>query len=178
MRIVKIAVVILTGMFVVGCATVSVQHDYDTTADFGAMDSYAWIEVPSKQELDDITIRRAKNAVEEQLALKGFTISEDDPDFTIALHGKIKDKVDVVDWGYSYSRYDRYYGGYGGTRRIETYEYEEGTLLIDFVDADSGNLIWRGSGTGVLDPSASPEKREKNVNDAVAKILAKFPPPK
>ncbi len=161
-----------------GFATVSVQQDYDTKADFGALKSYAWMKIPTSQELGDITVKRVKNAVDEQLALKGFVISEDDPDFTIALHGKIQNKVDVVDWGYSYGRYDRYYRGYGGTRRIDTYEYEEGTLLIDFVDTDSGSLIWRGSGTGVLDPSASPEKREKRVKDAVVKILAKFPPGK
>ncbi len=178
MKMIKLTVVLLTGMLAVGCATVSVQYDYDTTADFGALKSYAWMKIPTSQELDDITIKRVKNAVDEQLALKGFVISEDDPDFTIALHGKIQNKVDVVDWGYSYGRYDRYYRGYGGTRRIDTYEYEEGTLLIDFVDTDSGSLIWRGSGTGVLDPSASPEKREKRVKDAVIKILAKFPPAK
>jgi len=177
MKLPRLAVTIFLLVLASGCATVSVQHDYDTSVDFGVMKSYAWLKVPSGQELDDITIKRVKSAVDSQLALKGITISKDDPDFTIAVHGKIKNKVDTVDWGYRYGRYDRYYSGYGGSRRIDTYEYDEGTLLIDFVDAESGDLIWRGSGTGVLDPSASPEKREKGVNEAVAKILAKFPPP-
>jgi len=177
MKLPRLAATIFLLVLATGCATVSVQHDYDTSADFGGMKSYAWMKAPSGQELNDITIKRVQNAVDDQLAIKGFTISEEDPDFTIAVHGQVKSKVDVVDWGYRYGSYDRYYSGYGGTRRIDTYEYEEGTLLIDFVDAESGDLVWRGSGTGVLDPSASPEKREKGINDAVAKILAKFPPP-
>ena len=66
-------------------------------------------------------------------------------------------------------------GGWGGP---QTYvrDYDEGTLLIDVIDPATMQLLWRGSGTGVVDPQASPEKREQRINEAVEQILADFPP--
>ena len=52
----------------------------------------------------------------------------------------------------------------------------EGTLIIDMIDASTKQLVWRGSATGVLDENPSPEKVTQNVNNAVAAILAQYPP--
>jgi hypothetical protein len=37
-------------------------------------------------------------------------------------------------------------------------------------------LVWRGTGTGALNPNATVEERTANINSAVAQILAQFPP--
>jgi hypothetical protein len=55
-------------------------------------------------------------------------------------------------------------------------EYEEGTLVLDFVDADTKGLVWRGVATDALDAHATPEDRGKQIQEAVTKILAKYPP--
>ena len=178
MRIDYLFIPLLTLTLLAGCATVTVQYDYDTTADFAALRTYDWMERPSgKGAISDLTAKRVISAVDGQLQARGYGLAAQDPDFLVAIHGSTRQKVDVVDYGYHYGRYDRYRSGYYGSRRIDTVEYEEGTLIIDFIDADSRDLIWRGSGTGVTDPGASPEKREKRINEAVAKILQKFPPP-
>ena len=58
--------------------------------------------------------------------------------------------------------------------------YEEGTLLIDFVDARTKQLIWRGWAVGVIENvgiiASDPEKAEKKISSAVRKILEHFPP--
>ena len=59
---------------------------------------------------------------------------------------------------------------------MDVHQYEEGTLILDFVDADAKELIWRGTATKALDSNPTPEKIEKNIGNVVAKILAKFPP--
>jgi hypothetical protein len=66
-------------------------------------------------------------------------------------------------------------GGWGGPQTY-AYDYDEGTLLIDVADPATMQLLWRGSATGVVDPQASPEKRELRINDAVERMLADFPP--
>ncbi len=48
--------------------------------------------------------------------------------------------------------------------------------MIDIVDAAKNELVWRGSATDIVDPGLSPEKRTQEINNAVARILEKFPP--
>ena len=76
-------------------------------------------------------------------------------------------------YGYGYGRYGRPMGGYSETR---VSEYTQGTLIIDIVDAASNELVWRGSTEGRVREKKTPEEREKRIRDAVAAILAEFPP--
>ena len=68
----------------------------------------------------------------------------------------------------------RYYG-WGG-QNIDVHEYTQGTLILDFVDTKNKHLVWRGSAQGALPDNPTPEKIEKKINEAVAKLLEKFPP--
>jgi hypothetical protein len=48
--------------------------------------------------------------------------------------------------------------------------------MIDMIDTDSNNLVWRGTATDIVDPSLSPEEKTQEINKAVALILQEFPP--
>ena len=87
----------------------------------------------------------------------------------------LESKIDVQTIHRSYGYGYRGRGGVYGTETVVT-EYEEGTLLIDIIDASGNGLLWRGSGSTRLSGSATPEKRKERVNTAVAKILEQFPP--
>jgi hypothetical protein len=52
-----------------------------------------------------------------------------------------------------------------------------GTVGLDFCDAGAKQLIWRGSASKTLDENAKPEKRRKNLDKAMAKLLKNYPPP-
>jgi len=58
------------------------------------------------------------------------------------------------------------------------YEYEQGTLILDFVATDSKKLIWRATAKGVVSPASTPEKQTERVNNGVNEILVEFPPEK
>ena len=51
-----------------------------------------------------------------------------------------------------------------------------GQLALDMYDSANQDLVWRGLGSKTLDPKAKPEKQEKNLKKAVAKILKNYPP--
>lgn len=51
-----------------------------------------------------------------------------------------------------------------------------GQLVVDMYNSAQKNLIWRGVVSKTLDPKAKPEKQEKNLNKAVTKLLANYPP--
>ena len=173
-------------IFVIGCAkTIEVNYDYDTGTNFSKYNTYDWLPIPDKAKADSLTIKHIKNAVNQELSRKGFSQDTLNPNFLIAVHGGRERKVDVTEWGYAYVPRGYYrHGAYWATprsdiqlgREISTYEYEIGTLVIDFVDAKTNNLIWRGTGQAMVEPSISPVEREKRINDGIAKILTNFPP--
>jgi hypothetical protein len=51
-----------------------------------------------------------------------------------------------------------------------------GTLVLDMYDPGSKQLVWTGRATKTLDPKANQEKREKNLDKAMQKLLKNYPP--
>lgn len=167
------------------CApSVSVKYDYDKETDFASLKTFDWLPVPTTAvgsvkaavERNSLLDKRVKTAVNEQLVAKGLTQNAGNPDVLVTYHVGVDDKINVTDWGYGYAGYGRYYGM--GPSTVDVYQYKEGTLLIDIIDAKSKQLIWRGAGTGTVDPEAPAEKREQRLNNAIARIMANFPPSK
>jgi hypothetical protein len=177
-RIRLLCLVLLT----VGCSSVSVSTDFDSEIDFTRLSSYNWMPAPEQpsaelqKELSQNTLieGRVKRAVDAELAAKGIRKATQDPDMLVAFLTGVQDKVDVQNWGYGYG-WGRRRGPIGGSD-VTAVHYEEGTLILDFVDPKTKKLIWRGVGKGVLPREVSPEKSQENINKAVEKILAKYPP--
>jgi hypothetical protein len=180
-RVVFSIVLIGAVLLAVGCSSISVRHDFDTQADFTAYQTYAWLQQPTTavgdaeaaQRTNTLLDKRIKRAVDAELAAKGMKPSAENPDLLVIYHTGLDRKVDVQDWGYSYPRYP-YGGWYGG--QVDVYEYDEGTLIVDLIDAESDQLVWRGTATKVIDETASPEKREANLNEVVTRLFADYPP--
>ena len=53
---------------------------------------------------------------------------------------------------------------------------EEGSLVLDVLDPETGKLIWRGVAQARINREASPEMREKRLNLAVRELIKAFPP--
>lgn len=154
----------------VACSTMRANTDYDPTYDFAKVKTYNWIPNPQIAQQDELFDKQFRKVMDEKLAAKGYSLNESNPDILIAYHGDVQSKVDVTNWGY------RYPGWYGG---VEVYQYEEGTLIVDFVDSTSKDLIYRGTLTAEMDRRSTDfERRQKRINEAVDKILKNFPPPK
>jgi hypothetical protein len=158
-------------VFAVSCSSVyDVSYDYDQQVNFASLKTYDWLSVPEGVSIDSLVLNRIMTAVSNNLNNKGFRMTSDNPDFLIAMHAGTKEKVSYRDWGYSY-------GGYWRGPRHSSFRYEEGTLVLDFVDAKSKELIWRGVAKGFVGSAKTPEETDKLVNEFVQEILKKFPPP-
>ena len=51
-----------------------------------------------------------------------------------------------------------------------------GTLVLDMYDPSSKQLVWTGRATKTFDPGNSQEKKQKNLDKAMQKLLKNFPP--
>ncbi len=164
MFLVLVSLVIFTG-----CSTNATKDDYETKADFTNLNTFDWFAVPQKAQLNEQVVKDAKDAVNRELAAKGMRKVSENPGFLIALH--IRKQVKKENWNFSDVRYGSY-----RTRLPQV--YEEGTMVLDFVDPETKELLWRGSRTAAIKPVLTPEKRKRMINEAVSTILDKFPPKK
>jgi len=167
------------GLF--GCSSITVNHDYDPDANFGAFTTYRWANQSSSSseggaqaalQSSDLLAQRIRKAVDAELAKEGLTLTEGDADLLVAYHTGIKDEINVTDWGYSYG--DAYWG-WGG-RQIDVYQYQQGTLVIDMIETKNKELVWRGWAQKTLSENPTPEKTDKTIQDAVKKIFQRYPP--
>jgi hypothetical protein len=156
-----------------GCSSISTSYDYDDTYDFSRLRTYDWLPVPMDQKQNELILKRVKTELSAGLTDRGYREAKSSPEFLLAIHMGTERRVQVDDWGYGYSRHY----GFGGSGRLEVYEYKEGTLIVDMVDAETNKLFWRGIARKTVDPSATPEKVTATVQEAIGKILKNFPPP-
>ncbi len=169
------------------CTTIRVTSDFDPSADFSGLRTYAWIPGPQERTGDPridnpLLDSRIRETVDRQLAAQGYQKQRSGrPDFWIGYHAAIKSKmsIDVINDYYHYPRgwgwgYGAAYAPSGATTYV--HEYEEGTLILDVVNPQTSELIWRGSADAEVNRRAKPEERQKKLGKAVQKILSRFPP--
>jgi hypothetical protein len=160
------------------CSSIKVSSDYDKSVQFASYKTYAFTAEARGIQLDDLNKNRLFNAIESELAAKGFTKSESNADVwvDVQLKGEQKQTATATStggYGYGY-RYG--YGGGFSTTTINYDTYVDGTLFINMIDAKKQQLVWQGRGTKTIDPNANQKKREENINYAVKQIFAQYPP--
>ncbi|SEL90455.1 protein of unknown function [Stigmatella aurantiaca] len=179
------ALVPLLVLVLSACAGIETRSDYDpgSVERLNGYRTYAWEPVPQTQSspiYNPIVEARVRAAVDKQLQAQGYQEVSQNPDFRIGWHGAIDQKLDVqtVDHYYGYA-WDPWYSPFYLTPSVpETRirEYQEGTLILDFIDAASKKLVWRGTAQAELKQSASVHKRQERLEEAVRDILKDFPP--
>ena len=168
-------------LLLAACSSVHVTTDFDPGADFAALETWAWLARKAQATGDphmDSTLlhERIRGAVEAQLAERGYgKTASGRADFLVAYHTAVERKMDVDTvyrgYGYGPSVY-----GWGPGHETVVYEYDQGTLLLDFLDPKTKRLLWRGSASAVVSESSTPEQRTRRINEAVSKLLDHFPP--
>lgn len=175
----------LTTLVAAGCSGIKVSQDYDPATNFEPMKTFRW-ESDTQEKTGDPRIdnplrdSRIREAIERLLADKGFSPSASAaPTFLIryqyALRQKLESGGTAGGVGFGIGSYGRRGGIAIGTGN-PVREYDEGSMTIDFVDADSQTLLWRGTGNQRFREYKNPEKASRDINTLVEKILAQFPP--
>ena len=165
--------------FLLSCSSVSVSSDYDQATKFDKLQTYAWMtgseEKPGGRPTNTIAMARFHTAIERELDKKGYRKTTERPDFLVAYHTSIDEKT-LVHSVPNYGPGPGFYHAGVGYQDVYQTQYEEGTLIIDIVDPRTKNLLWRGIAKAAVDSLDDPEKKTQQTNEAVQKILEKFPP--
>jgi hypothetical protein len=166
----------------IGCSSSNVSYDYDKTVDFSALRTYQFTNVTGGLQNSPLFLKRLESAIDAYLLAKGFTRTDNAPDFTIRLHRSVEQRKDFYEWGspYGYYGYRGYYSGYRGygyNRRMDIYEYEEETIYLSFFSSSTKEIIWYSARAAILHPTPTPEAKQKKANEITQGLLINFPPP-
>ena len=147
-----------------------VKTDYDRSTDFSQYKTYSWEKV---QTSDPLWVGRIKEAVNSALTAKGLTPVESGGDVAIVAIEMTKNQQSLNTF------YDGFGGGWrwgGGFANATTTvdNYKVGTLVVDLFDANTKQVIWRGSSSDTL--SDKSDKNIKNLAKGVQKMFDHFPP--
>jgi hypothetical protein len=173
--------VLVLGIAMAGCATpLAVTSDYDTAADFAALKTFDWMPATGNAAGDELLIKKIRNTVDVQLQAKGRKMAAGNPDFLIGmeLSGKTTyggSTAVGMSVGIPVGRAGSVSVGGG---KSQPREKKEGTLILDFVDAKTKSLVWRATAVVAVNPTASPEEKQRQINEVIAAMLAHFPPKK
>ena len=172
-------------MILTGCSSVSVSRDYDKAVNFTEIKTYAWQHAEQPQTGnpridDDLIDGRIRNAVEANLNMKGFQLVDADKAdvlvaYFIGFQQRISSSGGSMSVGMSRSSAGRA-GGVGLSSGSNVSDFEEAHLTIDIIGREADRTIWRGTGTRRTSSSTNPQKITDRVNDAVQRILKRFPP--
>jgi len=163
-------------------AAQDVRYNFDKQANFAAFKTYKWVPIKGAQSLSDLADRQVKAAVDAELAKKGLTKSESDTaDLYIGYQGAIDTEKEYTSydtgWGYGPGWGYGWYGGGGGMTTGTTSTIYVGSIGLDMYATSGKQLVWRGNASKTLDPKAKPDKQQKNLEKAMAKLLKNYPPP-
>jgi len=158
---------------IVACSSITVSYDYDKSVDFKKYKSYAYTEEALKLNIGDLNRERLIKAIDSEMAARGM-IKSDSPDALVDLIVNSHERVQAT--ATNTGGYGRYGYAYGfSTTTVDYNTYVEGTLFINLIDKSTEKIVWQGRGTKTVDPNATPEKREANINNAVRSIFTKYP---
>jgi hypothetical protein len=157
-----------------------VSYDYNKSSSFASFKTYALKDGTKVGQplIDD----RIVAAIDTELAAKGLTKAESNPDVFVIYHVAFDQEKDISTYssgyGGGYGPYGYGWGGGwgGGTTSTQVRNILIGTLVIDIADAKANTMAWRGMATKEVNPQNNPEKRDKSINNAVKKIFKNYPP--
>lgn len=177
------ALVLCLAAGLVSCGRIAVRYDYDTAVDFAGLDTFDWLpaarqsvgSVQAAVERNSLQDRRIREAIVRGLEARGLKRDPSDPALFVAYHVEAAGKPNVTAWGSTCPGMSPC-GGWSGSS-IELHQQRQGTLILDLVEADSRELIWRGIAEGALGSNLPPQKARQAVHRAVEQLLKEFPPP-
>lgn len=173
-----VASVAFGAVLAAGCATINVGSYIARDLDFTRYHTYDWAPADAlptgDPRLDNnaFFIDQFQGAVEKRLAARGFARAGEGqtPDLLIHYHTNVswRAEVDALDRSLGY--------GAAGEYMPAVRTFEEGTLVLDVIDARTKRMVWRGWAEdrfeGAFDTQ---EGMERTIDRAVRELMERFP---
>ena len=162
-----------------------VRTNYMPGTDFSKYHTYTWVSevqgVPTVGSVpDEILDTQVKEAIDSQMAAKGFTKMVDGGKADLLLGYQL-----AIDREKQINGFADGWGGWGGwgprggglsTFSANTSTINIGTFVVGMYDAAAKKLVWIGAAQHAIEPSKKQEKNQQRLNNGAKKLLKDFPP--
>ena len=188
---------IIALLFFSGCSTMKITTDHDPEFAFGSVQDYTLL-VQQESSIDSLTQGHITRAIQHTLDTKGYLkTSKEEADFYILFQVDVQDKQEVQTtyeaWGIQpYPYYHpsgklirppmtpthHYIDPYNVNMMVgttQTYEYQEGKLIVDAYDPKSKKVIWRGIAKDELRNFKTAQEKIEYINKVITKLFETFP---
>lgn len=157
----------------VGCASsIQVRSSFDERADFAVYHSFAMLEpdraVPTTPDVDPFLMQRLRRMVREELLARGFREAPaESAQLRVGVMAVVRGRLIVYPTTFSYGyRWGYPWGGH------DVRQVDEGTIVIDLIDAARNAVVWRGVGTRIVTSRTTDE----DLHEVVQEIVDDYPP--
>jgi hypothetical protein len=152
-----------------------IRVNVDKNADFSNYLTYGFVETlgTDKAGYTTLVTKYLKGAVSEELEKRGYVYSND-PDLLVNFFTRLENRTYITS-----APTPVYYGGYYDYRvgvyaaypqyiyRPYSYNYKEGTVNVDLVDAQKKQMVWEGVAVNEVD-----SQDLKNPQQAFSKVIS------
>lgn len=155
-----------------------VEVGVDRTVNLAKYKTYSWSNAPSSS--NPLITQTIMNEVERVMALKGLTKVAQNGELNLVVFAATASDLHI-DHPTPAPGLNSITTGVGGGGSSQQWPVTKGTLVVDMIDANTKNSVWRGQATDTLDygPSGNMQKDaksvEKKIRKAVDKMFKKFP---
>ena len=170
MRKLAATLVVLGAAVTLACSTMTTSVDYDHTINWS---NYKTFQVMvGTQSPITFTQKEIDDSIAQALTSKGLQATTNNPNLLVYPHVVLSQEkqwntMSMGGFGY------RGWGGMGGMAQTTEQNIPIGTLIVDLVDPNSKEMVWRGTAQDQVSSSGS---SQGSINQAVQKIFANFPP--
>jgi hypothetical protein len=185
MRRFSLLAFVLLVLGVAGVAAQDVRYNFAQDVDFSKFKTYKWVDMKGSDQTSELIQKQIAAAIDSELATKGLTKTDSDTaDLYIGMQTAVGTEKQFTSyntgWGYGPGWGGGWYGGgmTSSTTTGSTTTIYVGQLGLDMYESGKKDLVWRGVASKTIDPKAKPEKQQKNITKAVAKLLKNYPPKK
>ena len=171
--------IILLSLLASSCAGVKVASIQNPTIQFDQYKTFCWIQgCEQNYEGPDYgysleRMQRLMDIIKAELEAKGLVHDENNPDLMVGFHMVVEEKEAILANSSQmmdpYERQITYWEGYADFYREEIYRFLQRSLIIDLIDAGSGEVMWQSTAQRYmeLDQEISEEKMIKGVQRAL-----------
>jgi len=175
----RLLISVLFALALSSCAsTPAVFTDHDPSVDFARYHTYSWREKP--QGGTALAMQRIVTRIDQQLMAHGWRLVPTGGEVAVAAHVATRQEhrldtfYDAPMWG-GWGWYGPYsWWGPAPYARSRVTSYTVGTLVVDLFDTATRRAIWSATAEDVVPDS--PAEVNADIDAAVAKMFADFPP--
>ncbi len=185
---------LLLAILVMGACAIqpSIRASYDSNIDFARYKTFGFISPLATDRIgyQSLVSQELKANTQRELELRGLRLDNANPQLLINFNAALKDKTRISTMptplnnglGYFGGNYYDYRGGiyspwpYYSDQTV-IFNYKEGTINIDVVDAARKQLVWEGIVTDSNVTQGELANLPESIKTAVIAAFAKFPLP-